>query len=334
MDVSEHLSHVLKQSSDSTSPRVRSLYSWRKTPSFYLAILSCALATILLGAVSGFLAGASSTPTVNTLLPLLLALIAGSGGFYFSSLNLETAQGQFGLLLTGLTIALFAGAFSGGLYFGIEARNGSPPKALRFPTHATPEDMVQLALLRRKLSIVGVDDVTAEVIISAYGDRIEKFGGRVPTVTVEELHSASGEIMKAVSTIPRGDLDEQDIEELEQMTDGLGFIRQTLEPWRANSDGMPYEIFASIVGSAYFYANSLSAEDWPFLNDWHLGNDDLSAATMKFYNTLHNFAGSEYVEIEYSPGDLDGFLADIISANPDTSDDVVVMPSIDTNVDK
>ena len=87
MDVSEHLSHVLKQSSDSANPRVRSLYSWRRTPSYYLAIIGCALATILLGAVSGFLAGASSTPTVNTLLPLLLALIAGSGGFYFSSLG-------------------------------------------------------------------------------------------------------------------------------------------------------------------------------------------------------------------------------------------------------
>lgn len=188
--------------------------------------------------------------------------------------------------------------------------------------------------MRRKLSIVGVDDVTAEAIISAYGKRIEKFGGRIPTATVEELHSATGEIMKAVSAIPRAELDEEDIEELEQMTDGLGFIRQTLEPWRANSNGMPYEIFASIVGSAYFYAISLSAENWPFLNEWHLRNDDLSAATMKFYNTLHNFAGSAYVEIEYSPGDLNEFLADVISTNPDTSDDEVVMPSIDTNVEK
>ena len=102
----------------------------------------------MLGAVAGFHSDARATPIFNTLLPLLIAFIVGSGGFFFARIAFETYQDQAILLLTGLTVSTFISAFAAGLHFGIDTRLSAARPALTLP-EAAPLPIRAVAITRR-----------------------------------------------------------------------------------------------------------------------------------------------------------------------------------------
>lgn len=288
---------------------VRSLDNWTKTSSFYFTLVFCGLATLMLGAVAGFIAGASSTPTVNTLLPLLIAFIVGSGGFFFARIDFETLKGQISLLLTGITMFAFISSFSIALYFGIDARMNSGRPALTLPSEATPEETIKLALLDRRLALVGVDQSTRAEISRRYGERLALLNSDIPNETITELYQTTSATLASLSPTDRRSLSPYEIEELEATIDALTFLHQSLKPWLNDSSGMPFVHFA------------------PVMKDWHRANPKISRTTMALYRILHDIAEDSYLRIDYAPGNFEDLLALIVDGKLEVlAPDVDVMP--------
>jgi len=123
----------------------------------------------LLGAAVGFLAGASHSPVVAVLLPVLLALVGGASGFHISRLDLTSVANVAIVGLLGKSLLAFVAFFLVGSIYGISIRTGiglteflpklhsESPKHAQLPVLASPDvtQSIQLVLLRTRLSALG-----------------------------------------------------------------------------------------------------------------------------------------------------------------------------------
>ena len=81
------------------------------------------------GLVVGWLTGLSESPVAGVVLPLILALIAGAGGFHFASKRQETISARDSLRRTAQATAVFMLCCALGLHLGIVARTTTDKSA-------------------------------------------------------------------------------------------------------------------------------------------------------------------------------------------------------------
>lgn len=126
------------------------------------------LGTFLAGLTTGLLTGLSQSPVVAVLVPLLLGLLGGTGGFYLAAIGLSNKQSRERVRLFGLSLtALMLGVLPSTLY-GTLVRQGLSPMSLwLWHEHALPANAIdipksgdagmylELAILRNKLAALG-----------------------------------------------------------------------------------------------------------------------------------------------------------------------------------
>jgi hypothetical protein len=78
----------------------------------------------LLGGAIGYMAGASQTPVVATLLPLLFGLIGGAGGIYLARADLSRHATHVRLIAIGKSLAAFVVLLLIGSVLGTSLRTG------------------------------------------------------------------------------------------------------------------------------------------------------------------------------------------------------------------
>lgn len=120
-----------------------------------------------LGLATGFLVGASETPVVAILLPLLFGLIGAAGGFSIARMELETQAARTRIRLLGLSVLTIGILSLAGSIWGIAVRTGNgigsflpswrkglPDDVPELPS-ASVADRVRLLMLRSKLRLLG-----------------------------------------------------------------------------------------------------------------------------------------------------------------------------------
>ncbi len=138
-----------------------------------------ALAFISMGMAVGFITGASSSPVVTTLVPLLFSLIAGGGGFYLLKTD-KISRDSTQQALAAKSVSLFFASFLLALIIGIGARIGFASTNTEDPIVSIPNSAITntqanlaWALHRAKLAALGVSDKEIAYLMakSPVGDR-------------------------------------------------------------------------------------------------------------------------------------------------------------------
>ncbi|MBJ3774930.1 hypothetical protein [Acuticoccus mangrovi] len=153
------------------------------------------LGCVALGMVAGFLVGASASPVVGVVLPLLFSLLGSAGGVLALTFDPGTAEARRRFRLLGLSALAFALPFLVGVFPGIAVRTGAPlsavirgsPEApvidptaiLRTGPAATlsPADAAGLYLFSRQAALAGVPaDGIARLLEGALAQRLDRLG--------------------------------------------------------------------------------------------------------------------------------------------------------------
>src|SRR5581483_1796805 len=77
-----------------------------------------------IGVLTGFFAGFSDSPVVKTLLPLLFALIAGTGGVYIAKIRFNVPEDKRRIEIVGQTLFIFGISCLLTATYGMVMRNG------------------------------------------------------------------------------------------------------------------------------------------------------------------------------------------------------------------
>lgn len=139
------------------------------------------IAALLMGFLVGLLTGLSNSAVVAAVLPLLFGLLGGASGFQLLRSDTSTATMSARIRMAGGASAAFATTCIVGLGYGIASRspagwsalvpsNGlvaSAPVALPVESNLDSEDLIDLAILDRKLAAVGVERPDRMRVMSA-----------------------------------------------------------------------------------------------------------------------------------------------------------------------
>ncbi len=310
-----------------TSEAVDEAFRW------YVAGLS------LVGLASGYFAGASHTPIVGTLLPLLFALIGGTSGFYIANADLSSPALRARLRWLGISLLGFGFACLVGSTIGIglrlhfeQAFHGDEIGRL---WGGRPQEQIQLVVLRTKLRLLGVShDEEATILTSASkalklaSEPITPDHLRTVAARARQLESELRKL-KSDSSAPAGDAPEHAdalIAELNQ------FSHQT-EPWVQT--GMPRELYKTSVETVYFQLSRIamprSDEEAAWIQRTGFDTKNLYA----FFEAIHE----EFMlrdDLGWQMGsdtskELDKFLQWASKPAPRSSEVDEFMPAIDPN---
>ncbi|MDH3379599.1 MAG: hypothetical protein OEQ39_21955 [Gammaproteobacteria bacterium] len=138
----------------------------------------------LLGIAVGLFAGLSQSPVIGVLLPLLFGLIGGAGGLYVAKVNLDDTRDRQRLRFLGILLSIFLVlTVLAGLY-GMLVRTGSGlfslvphltdnsaslrDREVEVPEveGLTPDEALELALLRYRLHSIGASDKEQAAVLS------------------------------------------------------------------------------------------------------------------------------------------------------------------------
>ena len=140
-----------------------------KAPNLQPALRFYMLGFTLLGGAVGFFAGASKSPVIGTLLPLLFGLVGGAGGLYLTRVDLYDRKTLLRLSLLGKSLSLFIVFAVIGSVYGISLRTQRSiwsflsfdilmPKSeaeLPLSVQEDPRKTLQLVLLRARIRALG-----------------------------------------------------------------------------------------------------------------------------------------------------------------------------------
>jgi hypothetical protein len=134
----------------------------------------------LLGAVSGYLAGASQSPIVGVILPLLFAIAGTTSGLYFLQIDLNAPEAITRIRLLGQGMIVFLVPFGLMVAYGSAIRSGLgvsgffssavlTGEQVTLPSleKVAPEDAVSISLLRARLQLLGIPAPDQRVILAA-----------------------------------------------------------------------------------------------------------------------------------------------------------------------
>ncbi|QDV33026.1 hypothetical protein [Tautonia plasticadhaerens] len=154
-----------------------------------------AVATLAFGVAIGMLVGLSRSPVVGVVLPILFSIIGGTGGFYFSRVNLGTIAGRRAARLASVAVFLLSVGTLVGVWSGIEVRARPRPWSLvsdgpdaLFPTgDLASGEAIEWVLLDAKLKLMGLGTSERREIIARIRPGVEpvgpdEFRGRVASL--------------------------------------------------------------------------------------------------------------------------------------------------------
>lgn len=179
---------------------------WRAPANFATYVIGL-LAT---GLVIGFYSGASGTSVVNTVLPLLFAVIGGVGGFYLTTVHVGNywqvrKLGLLGLCFISFSLSVLAGTFWGAsirtgqdwrVLAGLETAPATPPL---IPEEATTSETLALALLNARSKSLGLAVGERQALVrKAHSELQEKRFG-LSDVQIDAISGAVRNVEDAVS---------------------------------------------------------------------------------------------------------------------------------------
>jgi hypothetical protein len=139
----------------------------------------------LVGGAIGYFAGASESPIVATVIPVLFALLGGASGLYVSRIDLASAQGVSMLDLFGKSLLTFSLACMLGAMYGTALRTGAGirgfvpslddsrvaelPKARR-----TASDDLELLVFRNQLHLLGASEAEQGRIMAKAAQELDR----------------------------------------------------------------------------------------------------------------------------------------------------------------
>jgi len=147
-----------------------------------------AISVIATGALVGWLTGLSESPVAGIILPLIIALVAGAGGFQLASKSPVSRPEHRSVRLTAQSTVLFVLACAVGLHFGILVRSRPTPRRVPETTllseadaqMLTPEKALRFVAIEKRLLLLGVD-----------GSAVKKLRDKFVTHTSRQVPSSS-----------------------------------------------------------------------------------------------------------------------------------------------
>jgi hypothetical protein len=255
------------------------------------SIRSYAVGLAVVGLASGFLAGASSTPIVATLLPLLFALVGGAGGLYLATADLTSPHIGWRVRALGLALAAFGAALLIGssvgigirLHFAETVRNDELVKSWR----GTTQDALQLAALRKKLEILGLGLEGQRQVLKVASAELEDATRPIAGARLQELlsleHLLSDQLKEAIGKSSTLHLAvPEDVPGLQKELDSFS---HHATPWLTS--GMPRDLYAIGLDPMFYHlsrvalTNNLDMMAW--LNSSGFNRDTLD----RLFQNIH-----------------------------------------------
>jgi hypothetical protein len=239
---------------------------------FALSIRWYLMGLVAVAAAGGFLAGASGSPVVATVLPLLFALIAGTGGVYLVTADLTAPETSWRLKWLGRSLASFGASFLLCAIIGAIARIefhdvGSKAKIsdLGF---MTVQDGLQLAALRAKLEILNSSIADQRVILSLAAQELKNERSPIEAARVRDLEEQSREALDVLAAARKVNAPANaDVEEdLKGLEDSLENFIHSAAAWR--DVGMPHDIYSIYHNSLWFRLGQFESHDKPENRAW------------------------------------------------------------------
>ena len=293
----------------------------------------------IVGLASGFFAGASHTPIVGTLLPLLFALIGGGSGVYVANADLTAPSIAMRLQWLGRALGLFGIACLVGSGAGISLRlhHEVPPdrNALLTVWHGNTHDGVELAALRAKLRMLGASSAEEDFVLRAAARTINDAARPIPPEHVRELVAETRQLKtdlkqlrdkSATSGTPVP-------EDADNLVTALDLFDHQTEPWVQS--GMPRDLYKNAVESVWYHMGRIAFPVQPATAVWVHQTGFDTQNLYKLYASLH----AEFELRDDLDWELGGPMADKLdkflqwankSAKPLPNTDEV-LPAIDMN---
>jgi hypothetical protein len=249
----------------------------------------------ILGLLIGVLAGISSSPVVGTTLPLLFALIGGGGGLYLGGIDLKAADAIQRLRLLGKALVAFTIMSLIGLTGGICLRLlRHSPHGSSFPSveQGTTTDYLQLAMLRRRLQILGTSADEQNVILADAAARIGE--------SLQPIRPGQLQLLLEQAKGLREDFEEalancecEDIAVPEEVTNAYAAVvtfSRSVAPWSNGSlspIGMPRDLYKNAVETVWFRLSRLAMPRAPDTMKWLAAQDFPDRRLRALFEQIH-----------------------------------------------
>ena len=226
----------------------------------------------VIGLTSGFFAGASHTPIVGTLLPLLFAVVGGTSGVYLANADLGNPLAVTRFRWLGRSLGLFGLGCLIGSAVGISFRLGySHPAAedeLATIWHGKTNDALQLAVLRSKLQILGMSAKEQELVLRAAAADINDAMRPIPAERVGQVSTQAHELSGELSALRLNAAKSQPAvpEDADKLISALELFFHQTQPW--SQSGMPRDLYKNAVESVWFWLSHAAMPRNPEMAAW------------------------------------------------------------------
>lgn len=291
----------------------------------------------IIGLTSGFFAGASHTPIIGTLLPLLFALIGGASGLYIANADWSAAASEnrvlwLGRALAGFGLACLIGSATGialRLHFE-ESYRGNEITQL---SNARTQEQLQLVALRTKLRLLGVSHDEETAILSAAMRALRDAATDIPPGQLQEVLTRSRQLKTELQALRDNDAKTGGTtpDDAATLINQLERFSHQMEPWLHS--GMPRDLYKNSIETVFFHLSRIA-----------MPHDDATAAWIQRtgFDTKNLYAFFAAIHAEFRLRDdldwelggdtsdkLDKFLQWASKATQRHSDAKEVAPAID-----
>jgi hypothetical protein len=304
---------------------------------FELPVRWYLLGLIAVAAAGGFLAGASSSPIVATLLPLLFALIGGTGGVYLVTADLDVPGASWRLKWLGRSLASFGASFLLCAMIGAIVRieydragNKAEISSLGF---TTVQDGLQLAALRAKLDILNSSAADQRAILNLAAQELKDQRSPIDAKRVRDLTEQAQKVLVALAAARKVSAPANtDVEEdLKALENSLESFTHSAVAWQ--DVGMPYDIYTVYHNSLYFRLSQFESQNKPDNLAWvQVSKLDRASLDVLLQNIHADFLKFDLLDWRLGKpmsNSLDDFLKIAIKWQKDKREEF--LPSIDTS---
>lgn len=292
----------------------------------------------VVGAASGFFAGASHTPIVGTLLPLLFALIGGTSGIYLATADLSAPVVVPRLQWLGRALGFFGMACLIGSATGIALRlhYERPAHASELVTlwHGKAQDALQLAALRSKLDLLGLSPEERTHVLAAAAQAVDDASRPIDAERVHQIAAQARQLRAELKGLREKAVAAQAHvpQSVDDLLTALDFFCHQTEPWV--STAMPRDLYKNAVENIWFSLSHIAmpkdAETAVFVHQAGFDTPNL----YKLFETIHaEFELRDDLDWELggtTADRLDKFLQWATKLPKVSQDPEEVMPTIDT----
>lgn len=296
----------------------------------------------VVGLASGFFAGASHTPIIGTLLPLLFALIGGTSGIYLANADLSSPEVGARLRWLGRALGLFGLACLVGSAAGISLRlhyeHPSSRNELLTLWHGNTQEAIQLVALRAKLQMLRVSPDEQGIVLAAAAKALDDARRPLPPQHVREVAAQALQLrteLKALrdkATPSHGNVPE----DADNLLTSLDLFSHQTEPWVES--GMPRDLYKNSVESVWYHLGRVAMPQEATTAAWVHQTGFDTQNLYKFFASLHTeFALRDDLDWEMggaTADHLDKFLQWMSKSAKVAPDPDVLLPSIDSPGDE